>query len=193
MAYVVLSGENYSLHCIVLRQMLSNMTSTRAATSDDAEAIARVYVDTWRNTYAGLLPDNVLVQMSPECQSASWSRTLAKGQKVLVLEHLGNIIGFGSYGQNRYRRLNYTGEVYTLYVLPDFHGYGLGRQLLKSLFDVMIGRNHNSALLWVLATNPSRFFYEAMGGRQVAERDEIMWGRVLHEIAYGWRPLSSRV
>ena len=58
------------------------------------------------------------------------------------------------------------------------------------MFDALIGGDHDSALLWVLATNPSRFFYEAMGGRRIAERDEKFWGHRLHEVAYGWRLLA---
>ncbi len=169
------------------------MTSIRPAQPKDADAIARVYVETWRNTYAGLLPDRVLVKMSLERQCKSWSRTLATDQRVLVVEHGGDIVGFGSCGRNRLRRLDYTGEIYTLYVLPDFHGRGLGRRLLEGLFDSLIGQDHDSTLLWVLATNPSRFFYEAMGGRRIAERDERMWGHALHEVAYGWRPLAPLI
>jgi ribosomal protein S18 acetylase RimI-like enzyme len=166
------------------------MTSIRPAQPKDAKAIAQVYVDTWRSTYAGLLPDPILVKMSLEHQRVSWSRTLAAGKQVVVLEHNGGVVGFGSCGRNRLRRLDYTGEIFTLYVLPDLHGRGLGRQLIGGLFDALIGGDHDSALLWVLATNPSRFFYEAMGGRRIAERDERMRGHRLYEIAYGWRPLA---
>jgi hypothetical protein len=43
----------------------------------------------------------------------------------------------------------------------------------------------------VLADNPARFFYEAMGGRRIRERDERLWGVDLHEAAYGWRDLET--
>jgi len=51
------------------------------------------------------------------------------------------------------------------------------------------GTGYESAMLWVLAGNPSRFFYEAMGGKRVAERNERLWGVVMPELAYEWRPL----
>jgi hypothetical protein len=41
----------------------------------------------------------------------------------------------------------------------------------------------------VLADNPSRFFYERMGGKRAGERDEQLWGAKLHELAYGWDAL----
>jgi hypothetical protein len=48
-----------------------------------------------------------------------------------------------------------------------------------------------AAYLWVLADNPSRFFYQAMGGKQISERDERLWGTTVHEVAYGWPDLSA--
>ena len=170
------------------------MANIGLAQPKDAQEIAQVYVETWRNIYAGLLPDSKLVRMSFRRQRASWSRTLASRHQVVVLEYDGDVVGFGSCGYNKLRRLDYSGEIYTLYLLPDFHGRGFGRQLIRALFDVLIGRKYDSVLLWVLAENPTRFFYEAMGGRCIAERNERIWGHQLHEIAYGWRfsgPLSS--
>ena len=42
-------------------------------------------------------------------------------------------------------------------------------------------------LLWVLASNPARQFYEAMGGRVVGVKSERFGDTILKEIAYGWR------
>ena len=55
----------------------------------------------------------------------------------------------------------------------------------------MIAREYNTALIWVLALNPSRFFYEVMGGKRVGEREEKLWGTVLTEISYGWGDLAG--
>ena len=44
----------------------------RPARPGDAAAIARVHVDTWRSTYAGLLPDRYLVTMSMTRRAAHW-------------------------------------------------------------------------------------------------------------------------
>ena len=41
----------------------------RRAQAGDAEAIARIHVETWRATYAGLLPDRYLVGMSAQGQT----------------------------------------------------------------------------------------------------------------------------
>ena len=54
--------------------------------------------------------------------------------------------------------LSHAGEIYTLYVSPEHHDRGVGRALLLSLFDALIDRGLNSAVVWVLAQNPARFF-----------------------------------
>jgi ribosomal protein S18 acetylase RimI-like enzyme len=163
----------------------------RPARRGDATAIGRIHVETWRDSYAGLLPDRELLRMSTEIEGGRWERSLAGSEKVLVAEEEGTVIGFGSCGRCRIRTLPYDGEVYTLYVAPDFQGRGAGRALLTALFRDLAAAGLHSALIWVLKENQSRFFYEAMGGRYIAERDEVFWGVAVSEIAYGWDALTA--
>ena len=159
----------------------------RIATPHDAEAIARTHVETWRSTYAGMLPDDLLVGMSLEKQTRMWQRMLHSGETAIVAEDPRyGVIGFGSYGPNRSERREFSGEVYTLYLLPDFQGLGIGQGLLRALFGALAREGHETALIWVLAANPSRFFYEAMGGKPTASRDTRMAGQTVREVAYGW-------
>ncbi len=168
------------------------VVDVRLASLEDAEAIARVHVETWRTTYAGMLPDDMLVRMSVEGQARMWRRMLRDGETVLVAEDpAAGIIGFASYGPNRSGRGDFSGEIYTLYILPDYQDRGLGRGLLGALFAALQREGHNSALIWVVADNPTRFFYEAMGGRRVAARDAKMWGTKVSELAYGWDSIHA--
>ena len=48
-----------------------------------------------------------------------------------------------------------------------------------------------SMLIWVLAKNPSRAFYEALGGQRVYEKQIVIGGETLVEVAYGWRDIHS--
>lgn len=166
------------------------MIVIREARAVDAPAIARVHVESWRSAYAGLLPDSVLVQMCEHTHTAEWARVLGqrRNREIVLVADAGEhgVIGFGSCGRGREKRLVHAGEIFTLYILPEFQDRGIGRRLLNRLFDAMVSRGMKSAIAWVLAENPSRFFYETMRGRRVAERDETLWNTVLHEIAYGW-------
>jgi ribosomal protein S18 acetylase RimI-like enzyme len=166
----------------------------RPADIADAEAIARVHVATWRAAYAGLVPDTYLVSMTEMRLAGQWRALLARAQPrdtVLVAERSGRLVGFGSCGPARFRALDYGGEVYTLYVDPDWQDRGLGRALLTGLFSALNDRGVAAAMLWVLSGNPSRFFYEALGGSMIAQRREAFAGAVLAETAYGWPDLES--
>ena len=168
------------------------VVDVRLANMDDAEAIARIHVETWRTTYAGMLPDDMLVRMNLEGQTKLWQRMLGDGETVLVAEDPAvGIVGFGSYGPNRSGRSGFSGEVYTLYIMPDYQSRGLGRGLLGALFGALQREGHDSALIWVLAGSPSRFFYEAMGGHRVAARDAVMWGEKISEFGYGWESIHA--
>ena len=177
------------------------MIRIRRAAKRDAAAIARVHVETWQAAYAGLLPDTLLAGMSDVRQAAWWSRLLAdpgeaRGVFVADDEERG-VVGFGSCGPVRDppEGLNGTevrvGEVYTLYVEPDFQNLGMGRRLLDALFRQLRADGHDTAVLWMLAANPTRFFYEGLGGARVGDRVDTMAGVDVEEIAFAWRDLEA--
>jgi len=170
------------------------MMLVRQAYPSDAPSIARVHVETWRATYAGLLPDRVLSGMREETHRASWTRLLKSPRSrelVLVAEEDGvGVVGFVSAGSVRTRLEHYDGEIYTLYVAPDYQNQGVGSRLLETALQRLDEQDMRGVMLWVLARNPSRFFYEAMGGTAVASRKERLWGVVLRELAYGWPDLA---
>jgi len=171
------------------------MAHIRPATRVDAEAIARVYVDTWRSVYAGLVPDRVLTRMSYARQRESWGHEVVagkgQGHHVLVADLPPHgVVGFVSLGPNRAGPAHFDGEIYTLYVIDDFQNQGIGRDLLTGGLHALAANGCRSAVVWVLTGNPSRYFYEAMGGRRVAERNERLWGTSLSETAYGWPELN---
>ena len=181
------------------------MIRIRRATKSDAAEIGRVHVETWQSTYAGLLPDKTLAAMSDMRQSAWWSRVLAdpreaRGVFVADDEAMG-VVGFGSCGPVREppdglkeRRRDGTeaqvGEVYTLYVESDFQNRGLGRRLLDALFRQLRSDGCDAVVLWMLADNPTRFFYEGMGGQRCGQRVDTLAGRDVEEVAYAWRDLD---
>jgi ribosomal protein S18 acetylase RimI-like enzyme len=177
------------------------MIRIRRARRQDAAAIGRVHVETWQATYAGLLPDSLLVAMSDVRQSAWWSRVLsdpgeARGVFVADDEEMG-VVGFGSCGPVRDApegldaRARRVGEVYTLYVEPDFQNLGLGRRLLDALFRQLRADGCDTAALWMLAENPTRFFYEGLGGERVGQRVDTLAGADVEEIAYAWHDLTA--
>ncbi|TQV80715.1 GNAT family N-acetyltransferase [Denitrobaculum tricleocarpae] len=174
----------------------------RRARLQDSRALAQVHIETWRHTYAGMVPDQYLASMTLDEQARCWRHwinTSGARESILLVETLpedkapeqSRIVGFGHAGPARIRTPNRSGEVYTLYVDVDWQGQGIGRQLLHQLFAGLIEAGMDSAMIWVLASNPSRFFYEAVGGQRIAERRERFAGVLLDEIAYSWPDLNA--
>jgi ribosomal protein S18 acetylase RimI-like enzyme len=165
----------------------------REATPDDAAAIARVTIDSWRGAYRGMLPDRVLDGFSHEEMTARWAAALAGGAErgifVLVADDPRHgVVGFLRGGPEGSGDPAFTGEVFQLYLLPTRQRRGLGRRLLAEGARRLAQRGHRSLLIWVFTANEAgRRFYEALGGALVREREFEIFGVRLPEVGYGWR------
>jgi GNAT superfamily N-acetyltransferase len=178
------------------------MTRIREATIDDAPAIAAIHVASWRTTYRGIMPDDFLAALSAERRERMWRDTLTNPHSpsvVYVAEDAeGRVAGFASGGPpsagepagSSYAA--YAGELYAIYLLSEKQGRGTGRALVRAVARRLADRGMRSMLVWVLADNPARRFYEALGGIPAGEQPIEIGGRQLVEIAYGW-PDTSRL
>ena len=164
----------------------------RPARPADARAIARLDVETWRTTYAGMLSTSYLLGLSERRRELGWRGVILREPRDVrvAVEAEGAIVGFGSCGPNRGDRF-FSGEVFTLYVAPDWQNQGIGRRLLVALFRRLVASGRRSAIVWVLRDNPSRFFYERLGAQQASHKALPVGGAAVEAIAYGWRDLPG--
>jgi ribosomal protein S18 acetylase RimI-like enzyme len=166
--------------------------SLRQARPSDAAALARIYVESWQDTYAGILPHNLLSAMSIKTHTQRWQSQLRTPGSVIVAEDKTHgVVGLASLGGARDRSLGFEGEIYTLYVDPAFFGRGVGRKLLQGAFASLKEQKFHSCLVWSHARNNACFFYEAMGGQRVAERTTRLGGEPTPEVAFGWKRLAT--
>ena len=175
----------------------------RLAQISDAPSLARIYIEAWRETYAGLLPDDLLVAMSRRRQEISWRRQIESArlvrapgvrQGVLIAElKAKGAVALSSLGRSRDRALPFDGEIYALYVDPNYTGRGIGRRLLSESFRRLAEWGAKSCVIWALDGGPSRFFYQAMGGRIVARREGKLGGMDIAELGFGWPELKLRM
>ena len=131
--------------------------SVRQARPSDAADLARIYIDSWQDTYAGILPNSLLGAMSHKGQAARWQQTMRGPGAVLIAEdsHFGPI-GLASLGPARDKGLGLDGEIYTLYVDPGFLGRGTGRTLLAASFAALAEKKYRSCVIWAMpATMPA--------------------------------------
>jgi ribosomal protein S18 acetylase RimI-like enzyme len=176
------------------------VAQVRVATPDDAPALAVMHVASWHETYAGLLPDKLLSALSVESRAAAWAKIMqepaTEGSTVVYLaEHQGTIVGFASCGAQRTESLKgkgYDGEISAIYVLREFQKRKIGSRLIKTMSGDLIRRGLNAAALWVLRENlKARRYYEHLGGKVIAEREDVRDATVLVELAYGWPDLKE--
>lgn len=167
----------------------------RSATAADAAGIAHVHVESWRATYPGMLPDRYLVGLSTAAHERRWRGLLSgsappRGRRTYVAQGPGGrIMGFASCGPQRTGLPGFSGEFYAVYLLDQAQGQGLGRRFLAAMAQHLLAGDTQSALVWVLRDNPSRYFYERLGGDLLAEQPISFAGARLTEVAYGWTDL----
>jgi ribosomal protein S18 acetylase RimI-like enzyme len=135
-----------------------------AARLEDAEELAAVHVEAWREAYGHLLPEHFYDDAAREGRQAMWSRLLAEqdaGERVHVARRQGRIVGFvarGPAGEHEGHRPVRGEQLYALYVLSGYYGVGVGQALLDRALS---GR---PAQLWVAKENGrARRFYEKNG------------------------------
>ena len=173
------------------------MLNIRPATVTDAPAIAHISIDTWRSAYAGIVPADFLDSLSYAERTEQMRQHLAGFSEedgfLLVAEDAhGEGIGFSSGGEYGTDQPG-CGELYTLYVLPDRQGQGVGRRLLVASVQRLWQAGYNRLQIWTLAANPARGFYERLGGVVVQQRVRMIGGAILPEVAYSWDNLEALV
>lgn len=148
----------------------------RAATWEDAAAIAAVQIDSWRAAYAGILPESWLAGMSLEEYTGFWQRLMNGNENsVLAAVEDDKVVGWISGGDSRDSGSGEVSEVYAIYIAPAFQGKGLGRCLMRGMekrFPVF-----RDITLWVFARNlAAQSFYRREGYEFDGTRQKFQLG-----------------
>ena len=169
----------------------------RPARADDAEAIARVRVDSWRETYHGMIPQAYLDAMKIEESRMLWEKVLTAGStavSVFVAERGAEIVGFGSGNMLAEPKHGFDAELSAVYVRREFQRAGIGRRLVAETAVALSQRDCGASglIVWVIAGNKgARAFFERMGAELVVEQAFQWDGMDLVEAGYGWRTLGA--
>ncbi|WP_026186603.1 GNAT family N-acetyltransferase [Ensifer sp. BR816] len=166
----------------------------RPAIPDDVMMIASVLVSTWRATFRGIISDAYLDAMKVEDQAIGHARRMRiPAAFLLVAVDLSKerVIGFANYGRARSMPPAFDRELYELYLLPEFHGAGIGSALVRTVAAHCREMQASSLFAWVLAANPNRAFYERLGARAVGEGRVSVGRESLEQIAYRWDDLAT--
>src|SRR5512136_2512469 len=160
----------------------------RRATPDDATAIARLHVDSWRSAYRGVVPDEFLDSMDPDKRARRFRESLASGsEETYLAEEKGELLGILTLGACRDADVDHaiTGEIWGIYLAPQHWRKGWGRAILQRAEQMLQSRGYQRATLWVLEGNAqARRFYEAMGFEADGASKQLDLGAPLTAIRY---------
>jgi GNAT superfamily N-acetyltransferase len=165
------------------------VVTVRLAGADDADAIGRIQVESWRAAYTGLMPDETVAGFDVESRQQLWrdglARTPRPGSATFVVENAGEIVGFASLGASGEPDGEQEAELYAIYLHPSCWGRGIGRALLHRAEEWMRARGFRRAVLYVLEGNErGERFYRAAGWEPDGSKVDVFQGAAVTELRY---------
>ncbi|MBO0802595.1 MAG: GNAT family N-acetyltransferase [Nocardiopsaceae bacterium] len=146
----------------------------REARASDAAGLARIQVESWRSSLAGLVPDEVLAELGEAEASGQfaerWRDAITNPptsrHKVHVAVDPADPVGFASAGpatdEDKWPATD--AELYELHVLPSADDAGHGARLLHAVADTLAEDGFRTACTWALSGDAPRLsFLEAAG------------------------------
>lgn len=138
------------------------MIRTRLAAPADLPAVAAVHIESCRDIYRGLVPDEIVDGVMTDTLRRLWAEeTLANGDFIVMAEQAGAALGLVTVRPAKYE----TPYIDHFHVRPRMKGQGVGRALWEATRAEMLRRNLASVWLDVAAGNDAALaFYRAIGG-----------------------------
>jgi GNAT superfamily N-acetyltransferase len=159
----------------------------RTSTGADCERLAALHRDAWRYAYAGIIPGLALERMISRRGPGWWQRLHAGGGQALVVALDADLAGYATVGRGRFPGRPPCGEIYELYLRPEFHGVGLGRRMFGEARRRLSAVGLSRVVVWSLAENAVGCrFYRAMGGRECGRTQERIGGTRMEKVGFAW-------
>jgi len=177
-----------------VRILLEEMPVTvRDGSDDDIGAVAGVYVDAVRRSFVCVYPDEYLESLSVgKRERVALERFAREGYRLLVAETAtGKMIGFIDCGPPVLENVGSERQIYSLYVLPEFHRLGVGKSLFDACVSRLVDDGFSSVCLDTVEASPYRKFYDRIGGRVVGNDKHTIGGEEMETIIYAWDDLET--
>ena len=151
-----------------------SQTEIRRAVRADFPSIARLQADSWENAYRDFLPASYVRDRMRADIDHSWSRVKTGPGDIRFIaqdRHTGEVVGFIS------TLCRPTPFIDSLHCSPSRTGEGIGEQLMRATFRVLMDLGHQSVSLTVLVGNEgARRFYLRHGAHTVRRQREVLFG-----------------
>ncbi|MBR0554144.1 GNAT family N-acetyltransferase [Ciceribacter sp. L1K23] len=160
----------------------------RPAEPQDARNISEAHRLAWQHAYAGIIPHRALTRMIERRGETWWRKAVRGPATVLVADVAGTIAGYATVGLNRARALPQEGEIYELYMRPEYQGIGLGHTLFTEAKRLLKFLECRGVVVWCLedSDNAVRFF-RSNGGIDALEGNEDFDEVRLKKLGFIWQ------
>ena len=146
-------------------------------TPEEIEGKSLVHWQTWREAYDDLLPAEFQETMTLD-RCRFFSQTYP--ENTLISMDGKKVVGFISYGNYRDETIQ-AGEIIALYVLKDYYGKGVSKQLMHAAFVAL--DQFSEIYLWVLKDNKRAIaFYQKMGFTLDGQEQILKLGKPVKEL-----------
>ncbi len=153
------------------------------ATEEDVDEIVAIHVASWHQAHGVSFPAERLSLGSDEDQRRSeWMKWFSLSDRpsrgTWVARDGDQIVGFTSVDGAEDDDLDpeRVGDLYELYVLPEWWGKGVGRDLLERATTHLVTNEFSEAVLWVLEKNlRARRFYDKHGWSRDGSDEYVDW------------------
>lgn len=159
----------------------------RKATVDDVYDISRIYALSWKSAYRGIVPNTYLDDLREDFWVEFFNGSINEESiNVKMIFHNEVPVGAVAYGMSRDESLKDFGEIFSIYLLPEYFGKGFGNKLLESALDDLKSLGFNNVYLWVLENNiNAQSFYMRNGFYKTNNKSYIeIQGERLIDIRY---------
>ncbi|WP_407333634.1 GNAT family N-acetyltransferase [Enterovibrio sp. 27052020O] len=156
----------------------------RKALPKDSDAIALISVEGWKYAYKGIMTDKELNLIDPIARAKGRAKFISENPlSTLVASYGGSLVGFVDFEKSRDDdSLDYVGEIWAIYVLPQFIGKSFGNDLIALSFQELSQMGFSEVTVWTLRDNQvARNFYERQGF-QLDSKERLYKG--LKEVRY---------
>lgn len=161
-----------------------NEKNIRIATFKDVLSIAEVHVQCWKETYTGMLKQEILDGLNVLDKEMLWKEVVkSPDHKLFVYTENGIVKGFLDGYLNPE---NNIAEILAFYLLKEIQRQGVGRDLFQKFYQCALKKGYAFIRLEVFNKNPSRFFYEKMGAKLIGEAELPELGFEITELLYQW-------
>ena len=165
----------------------------RKANVKDAPAIAKVHVESWHKSFAGIVPQEFLDNLNVERRTKAFAQRFGEGNYQMFVAETARdgIVGFADFGPVREKDFEFEAELYAIYLLSEFQGKGIGGNLFRLCQKEMVAEKINSMYLMALEVSPYKSFYEKMGGQICGKGNHFLALVEYETVIYGWNDLSE--